>query len=266
MRNSLRGASIAAAMAVGALLGASPAVAQSGGSTPSAAPSGSAGSTASGTATDASASQAPAVAETRTVRLTRSQTRTVQRRISVRADGVFGARSRSAMRRYQSRRDLKRTGRPNIQTLRAMKLKLAERLAAQANRGAATPAPAAAAGDLSAAVAAAREAIGTPYGSGGNGPDSYDCSGLTVMAFKAAGIELPRTSFDQYKKGTEVQKADIQPGDLVFFNTAGPGASHVGVATSATKVVSATTSGVREHAIDDDYWGAAFVGVRRVTS
>lgn len=73
----------------------------------------------------------PRVKVTKTVRLTRSQTRSVQRRVGVRPDGAIGARTRSAIRRYQSRKKLMRTGRPNIQTLRAMGLKLAERIAAR---------------------------------------------------------------------------------------------------------------------------------------
>lgn len=259
MRNLLRGTSIAAVLACLAVV-ASPANAQdtTGGPSPTTA------TTPSTTATPAPAASATAV-ETRTVKLTRSQTRSVQRRVKVRPDGAMGRKTRSAIRRYQGRKKLKRTGRPNIQTLRAMKLKLAERLAAQANRSASTEAPPpAAAGGAAKAVEAARSAIGTPYGSGGNGPGSYDCSGLTVMAFKAAGVALPRTSFDQFTEGTAVEKSAIQAGDLVFFDTAGSGASHVGVATGATTVISATTKGVMEHAIDDSYWGAHYVGARRV--
>ena len=50
----------------------------------------------------------------------------------------------------------------------------------------------------------------------------------------------------------------------VFFNANGPGASHVGIATSNSTVISATTHGVREHAISDSYWGSHYVGARRV--
>ena len=48
---------------------------------------------------------------------------------------------------------------------------------------------------------------------------------------------------------------DIRPGDLVFFSTAGPGASHVGIATGSTTVVSATNGGVMKHSTEDAYWG-----------
>jgi murein DD-endopeptidase MepM/ murein hydrolase activator NlpD len=106
---------------------------------------------------------APAVSETRTVTLTRSQTKSVQRRVHVRADGAFGTRSRVALRRYQTTKHLVRTGRPNLQTLRAMKLPFAaaieQELAAQARTAAsAAPAPAA-----SAATPAAPAATGYTF-------------------------------------------------------------------------------------------------------
>ena len=58
---------------------------------------------------------------------------------------------------------------------------------------------------------------GDPYRWGGTGPDSFDCSGLTQYAWKAAGVSLPRVSRDQARYGRAVSKADLRPGDLVFF-------------------------------------------------
>jgi cell wall-associated NlpC family hydrolase len=134
---------------------------------------------------------------------------------------------------------------------------------APATQGSASAAPAASAG-VGAAVSAALSKVGVPYASGGNGPSAFDCSGLTVWAFRQAGISLPRTSFAQYGMGSPVSKDAIQAGDLVFFDTDGGGASHVGIATGPTTAVSATSHGVRTHAIFDSYWGAHFVGARRV--
>ena len=79
-----------------------------------------------------------------------------------------------------------------------------------------------------------------------------------------AGVTLPRTSFSQFGVGTPVSRAAIQAGDLVFFNAAGPGASHVGIAASNATVISATTHGVIEHQISGIYWGAHYIGARRV--
>ncbi|MFI6344535.1 NlpC/P60 family protein [Streptomyces sp. NPDC050560] len=72
----------------------------------------------------------------------------------------------------------------------------------------------------------ARAQIGKPYVWGATGPDSYDCSGLTQAAWKAAGISLPRTTWDQVEVGTTVSVDDAQPGDLVFFYD---DISHVGM-------------------------------------
>jgi cell wall-associated NlpC family hydrolase len=115
------------------------------------------------------------------------------------------------------------------------------------------------------AVDAARGRIGSPYAMGATGPDAFDCSGLTGYALRRAGVALPRDSFGQYGAGKAVERGDIRAGDLVFFSTAGSGASHVGLATGKSTVVSATSSGVMEHAISDAYWGGHYVGARRVT-
>ena len=87
-----------------------------------------------------SAPAAPRIRVTAAVTLTRSQTRSVQRRVHVRADGRVGKQTRRAIRRYQSRKHLMRTGRPNLQTLRAMKLRFAETIAARMTRKAAATA------------------------------------------------------------------------------------------------------------------------------
>jgi cell wall-associated NlpC family hydrolase len=115
-----------------------------------------------------------------------------------------------------------------------------------------------------AAVAAARAQVGKPYVYAGVGPSGFDCSGLTQYAMRQAGISLPRTSYSQFGVGSAVSSSAIQAGELVFFNTSGGGASHVGIATSATTAISATTHGVMEHSIFGSYWGAHFVGARRV--
>ena len=112
------------------------------------------------------------------------------------------------------------------------------------------------------AVAAVQSKLGAPYALGGEGP-SWDCSGLTQWAMAQRGITIPRTSYDQFNVGTPVSRGAIQAGDLVFWDTDGTGASHVGVATSNSSVISATTRGVREHAIDGEYWGERYRGARR---
>lgn len=80
-------------------------------------------------------------------------------------------------------------------------------------------------GSARAAVNYAFAQLGKPYVYGGTGPDGYDCSGLTMMAWKAGGVNLPRTSQAQYNAGPHVSQGALQPGDLVFFN----GLDHVGI-------------------------------------
>jgi peptidoglycan DL-endopeptidase CwlO len=94
----------------------------------------------------------------------------------------------------------------------------------------------------------ARSQIGKPYVWGASGPSSYDCSGLTQAAWKAAGVELPRTTWDQVKVGQRVETKDLLPGDLVFFYD---DISHVGIYIGDGKMIHAPKPGanVREESI-----------------
>ncbi|MEV0000165.1 NlpC/P60 family protein [Streptomyces sp. NPDC050848] len=98
------------------------------------------------------------------------------------------------------------------------------------------------------ALAFARAQIGKPYVWGATGPSSYDCSGLTQAAWKAAGVDLPRTTWDQVEVGTRVATDDLLPGDLVFFYD---DISHVGLYIGGGKMIHAPKPGanVREESI-----------------
>jgi cell wall-associated NlpC family hydrolase len=98
------------------------------------------------------------------------------------------------------------------------------------------------------AIAFARAQVGKPYVWGATGPGSYDCSGLTLAAWKAAGVTLPRTTWDQVKAGTTVPVSDIKPGDLVFFYD---DISHVGLYIGNGMMIHAPKPGayVREESI-----------------
>jgi cell wall-associated NlpC family hydrolase len=108
------------------------------------------------------------------------------------------------------------------------------------------PAPSEAAQE---AVDTARAQVGKPYRYGGAGPDSYDCSGLTQYAYRAAGIELPHSSRSQSEMGTPVARADLQPGDLVFFYEP---VSHVGIYVGDGQMVDAGSeeTGVSQRTVD----------------
>ena len=90
------------------------------------------------------------------------------------------------------------------------------------------------------AVDTALAQLGDPYVWAGAGPNSFDCSGLTQYAYKAAGISLPHSSKSQSTMGTPVAKADLKPGDLVFFYSP---VSHVGMYIGNGQMVHAPTSG-----------------------
>ncbi|MFH8406692.1 NlpC/P60 family protein [Streptomyces sp. NPDC018019] len=90
------------------------------------------------------------------------------------------------------------------------------------------------------ALAFARAQMGKPYVWGATGPNSYDCSGLTQAAWKAAGVSLPRTTWDQVKAGDRVATKDLKPGDLVFFYN---DISHVGMYIGDGKMIHAPKPG-----------------------
>jgi cell wall-associated NlpC family hydrolase len=97
------------------------------------------------------------------------------------------------------------------------------------------------------AISYAEEQLGKPYLWGGAGPDAFDCSGLVMMAYRAAGIDIPRTSQQQWAWGPRIKPSQVQPGDLVFFagsdgTTAAPG--HVGLVIGGGLMIEAYAAGV----------------------
>ncbi len=176
-------------------------------------------------------------------------TRALQAKLGLAADGVYGPVTRASVRAFQRAHGLEVDGVVGPQTLGALGLS-----------GSFSSTPAAQGG--SSAVAAASSQIGARYVYGGTGNGGFDCSGLVQWAFAQAGVSLPRTSFSQYGAGSPVSQ--IQAGDLVFFDTDGSGASHVGIATGPNSAISATTHGVMQHEITTGYWGAHYLGARRV--
>jgi cell wall-associated NlpC family hydrolase len=95
-------------------------------------------------------------------------------------------------------------------------------------------------GNARAAIAAGYTKIGTPYQWGGSGPGSFDCSGFTSYAWRAAGVSLPHSSRAQYAATKRVSRDDLQPGDLVFF---GSPIHHVGMYIGGGNMLDASTYG-----------------------
>ena len=119
---------------------------------------------------------------------------------------------------------------------------------------AAPPAPAApvsvpASGGAATAVAAARSKLGDPYVWAASGPNSFDCSGLTMWAWAQAGVSLPHSSSMQYSSGSRVSVSSLQPGDLVFY---GSPIHHVAIYVGGGQVIHAPQTGdvVRYASVD----------------
>jgi len=91
------------------------------------------------------------------------------------------------------------------------------------------PPPPAPSGGVAAVIAFARAQLGEPYVWGGAGPNVWDCSGLTMMAWRQAGVRLSHYTGYQWAETDRVPLSQLQPGDLVFFGTSGPNSHHVGL-------------------------------------
>jgi cell wall-associated NlpC family hydrolase len=117
-------------------------------------------------------------------------------------------------------------------------------------------------------VATALELRGTQYRNGGSEPSQgFDCSGLVQWVFAKHGTALPRETREQYQSGRKIDDDEVQPGDLVFFETVSKGPSHVGIALGGGEFVHAPSSRgvVRVESYNSDYWAGRWLGARRIT-
>jgi cell wall-associated NlpC family hydrolase len=117
-------------------------------------------------------------------------------------------------------------------------------------------APSGAVGDV---IAAALGQVGDPYVWGASGPDGFDCSGLTQYAYAAIGVSLPHSSRSQSQLGVAVSRAELQPGDIVYFYSP---VSHVGLYIGDGQMVHARTFGSPVAVTSVDMRG--YAGARRV--
>lgn len=136
---------------------------------------------------------------------------------------------------------------------------------AAARPQAAAPAPAATG---SATIrAAATRFLGARYVLGATGGGALDCSGYTMNVFRQLGINLPRTAAAQWRAGSAVSRRDLRAGDLVFFNTMGRTASHVGIYMGDGMMANANSYHGRtmiEPLFGNPYWANRYDGARRV--
>lgn len=110
--------------------------------------------------------------------------------------------------------------------------------------------------------------LGSPYRNGGSTPDGFDCSGFTQWVFSRHGVVLPRESRQQYEHGADVDDDAVVAGDLIFFTTVAPGASHVAIALDEDRFVHAPSARgvVRIERRSSAYWRRRYIGARRIAA
>ena len=116
-------------------------------------------------------------------------------------------------------------------------------------------------------LALAEEQLGVPYVYGGMSPSGFDCSGFVKYIYDEMGYTINRTADTQLVSGVEVNREDLQPGDLVFFcATTNDGAitSHVGIYAGDNQFIHAASDGIRYSSLDDDYYTDKYLCARRI--
>lgn len=120
---------------------------------------------------------------------------------------------------------------------------------------------------VKAVISMAKAQLGKPYVWGATGPNSFDCSGFTAYVLKhGAGVTIPRVSYMQASAGKHVSKSNLQPGDLVFFDTMNKGRiSHVGLYIGNGQMIHAPKPGdvVKVQNINNNYYNSKYVTARR---
>lgn len=114
---------------------------------------------------------------------------------------------------------------------------------------------------------AAARYLGIRYVLGGSGRGGIDCSSYTQNVFRSMGINIPRTAAAQWRSGVAVSRRNLRAGDLVFFNTTGRVASHVGLYLGNGMMANANSYHGRsmvEPLFSNPYWAARYVGARRI--
>ncbi len=116
------------------------------------------------------------------------------------------------------------------------------------------------------AAALAKKQLGKKYKWGAEGPDRFDCSGLTFFVYKKVGVQLPRTSRSQSKFGKSVSRKELQPGDLLFFATSGKTVNHVGIYVGGSKFIHAPRkyNPVRTDSLNNSWWRQRLKVARRL--
>ena len=171
------------------------------------------------------------------------------------ADGVFGEETRQAVVQFQLSRGLDADGVVGAGTFYALQQRQA---AVEVSRGF---------GRRGAQIVQmAQQYMGTPYVWGGSRPGGFDCSGFIYYIYGQFGISLPRMSDGQFEMGRAISGDNLLPGDLVFFTTYEPGASHVGIYLGGGRFIHASSAAgeVTITPLGKSYYQERYLGARRV--
>ena len=175
-------------------------------------------------------------------------------------DGVYGAQTIAAVKKYQASAGLAADGiigEATYSSLMGADLP-SNRSSSGVSRGFG--------GSLvRSLISTAFRYMGVPYVWGGSNPWGFDCSGFTQYVFAQMGISIPRTADVQYYNNTKISMDDLQAGDLVFFQTYESGPSHCGIYIGGGQFIHASTSsGVSVASLSDGYWSSRYWGASRV--
>ena len=178
----------------------------------------------------------------------------VQRWLGVAVDGIYGPITEAAVERFQRNHGLLVDGIVGPNTWEALDRVYGGNTSRGGDR---EPVSGAAA-----AVDYAYAQLDDRYAYGGDGPEAFDCSGLTMMAWQQAGVQLPHSSSQQAQYGTAVSWSQLQPGDLMFFYNP---ISHVGIYVGDGKMIAASNpqDDVELVNVNVDYWRNHFTAARR---
>lgn len=164
----------------------------------------------------------------------------------------FGKDTKKAVITFQKEHDIKANGIVGKSTYKALGIKApkVKRASVEENSTA------------DQLVKEAKKYLGVPYAWGGSSPNGFDCSGFLNYVFdKSSDINLPRTVSDIYQKGTKVSKPQV--GDIVFFETYKPGASHAGIYIGNDQFIhSSSSKGVSITSMDNSYWSKRYLGAK----
>ena len=181
-------------------------------------------------------------------------------------DGVYGADTAAAVKKYQASMGLEADGVVGDYTYSKL---MGKRMPSRRSDygvsrgygygyGANT-------GMVRSLISTAYDYVGVPYVFGGTTPWGFDCSGYTQYVFRQIGVDIPRTADAQYYSYPKVSASNLQPGDLVFFETYEPGPSHCGIYIGNGQMLQAGSStGVTVSNVFSGYFGARYIGSCRV--